>query len=829
VGEARPVVVRENGAPPCSWEAAAGAVKIVALGRATSDTERATLRQAECALVDGTARDAVGLARRVHAADPSLQAILVTPSKDRSRIERAVLFAPGLGEVWILTPEEVDPALVERASAVTRQRRSYRATHTRIEHDLAGIEPQAARRAVVSDAYLASLLAVLPDPVLSIDPEGKILSWNPAAERVLGYPRSEAVGKPLHEMLAPEDPAALARIVETTPDTLARDEIRFRGRHGEAGVGEITIVPVEAGGHRVRAVVLHDVTEERRVQAELEAQAAELEEQAAELEAAQVELEMANDDLQHANAALAVETERAEHARAEAEAANRAKSDFLATMSHEIRTPINAILGYTDLLDMGLAGPVTEKQAAQLERVRASSQHLLGLIEDILDLAKVEAGRMEVARERALAVNAIVAALALVVPQAAEKQIEIEDPCADDTSTFYVGDEDRVRQILANVLSNAVKFTGPGGTIRITCGTTREADPGVEVSNEGAWTYVRVTDTGIGIAPEEIESVFRPFEQVERGHTRTRGGTGLGLTISRQLARLMGGDLTVESEPGQGSTFTLWLPSEAVAHPPVEEVVLAQKKAECPRGLGPVGKALSGEIDAIVEAYRERLRTDPGVPRAAGLGDAELEYHASTLLADVAQSLLALEKSDVTPEHLLRDGGEIQRVISELHGAQRARLGWTEASLRREFGVLREEVEAGVQRKVSRTDDIGSALGLLGRFLEQAERISLESLRKASVEAARQRHKQGGTPVPLPLARAVQARPESRSCFPKRVSHGRAFDLAGDPIGHAHPRRADLSLWGADDLHLEPAEPSDRPSAQRLRTHRSDRGRGAWP
>jgi two-component system, OmpR family, sensor kinase len=269
-----------------------------------------------------------------------------------------------------------------------------------------------------------------------------------------------------------------------------------------------------------------------------------LERGALELEALAMELRKRNDELA---------------------AANRAKSEFLAMMSHEIRTPINAIIGYTQLLDVGVSGPTTPGQREQLTRIMASGRHLLALIDDILDLSQIEAGRLSVPRGNGVAGETADAALALVRPQALAKRITVSDLCEGDRDVLYTGDDRRVQQILVNLLANAVKFTPSGGKVALRCRLAELAPFETSTDRGGRWVAFDVDDTGIGIRPEVQQQIFRPFVQGDTGYNRPHGGTGLGLTISQQLARLMGGDLTLESEEGEGSRFTLWLPAEARA------------------------------------------------------------------------------------------------------------------------------------------------------------------------------------------------------------------------------------------------------------------------
>ncbi len=426
---------------------------------------------------------------------------------------------------------------------------------------------------------------------------------------------------------------------------------------------------------------------------------------------------------------FAVDVTAMVRARTAADAANQAKSEFLANMSHELRTPINAIIGYADLLELGIAGPLTEKQRRYLGRIRVSGEHLTGVVNQILDLAKVEAGRMTLESEAASLLEVAEAALSLVRPQAAERGVEIHLQSAAGEGLAYSGDEPRVRQILVNLLGNAIKFTEPGGRVTVTCGATTDPAPEATLPERQApWAYLRVEDTGVGIAPEQLASIFEPFVQADMGRTRSYGGTGLGLSISLRLARLMGGDLSAWSEPDSGSVFTLWLPAAPSAEP-----IVAPAPEQPRRGFAQVGERLVADNEKMLRVYVARMRTDPEVPEAQDRSDTELEDHVASLMTDIALALPILEQKG-GESAMMRDGSDIQRLIAERHGAQRVRMGWTEPALRREMTLLREVVAEHARGAADADADVEGAVAVLTRLVERAEQISVRGFRLARME-----------------------------------------------------------------------------------------------
>ena len=272
--------------------------------------------------------------------------------------------------------------------------------------------------------------------------------------------------------------------------------------------------------------------------------------------------------LDAARAAAEAERARAEAERTRAEEANQAKAAFLAVMSHELRTPLNAIGGYAQLLELGIHGPVTDAQRTALGRVQRAQSHLLGLINDVLNYAKLESGRVDYALG-VVDVRAVVAEVApLVEPQLAAKGLTLVVRLPDGPCDVWA-DREKLGQVLVNLLSNAVKFTdarhaatGAPGRVTVDLATrpgAALAGRGGEGGDSGERVFLRVSDTGRGIPREKQEAIFEPFVQVRTGYAQATEGTGLGLAISRDLARGMGGDLRVRSAEGDGATFTVAL------------------------------------------------------------------------------------------------------------------------------------------------------------------------------------------------------------------------------------------------------------------------------
>ena len=347
--------------------------------------------------------------------------------------------------------------------------------------------------------------------IFALDPTGHVLSWNAGAQRFKGYRADEIIGKhfsifyPLEDKWKPPmelDVATATGRFEEEGWRLRKDGSRFW-----ANV-VITALRDQAGTLVGFAKVTRDLTE-RKI----------------------------------------AEQQRLEDARrvAISEEANRAKAGFLAAMSHELRTPLNAIAGYTDLLLTGVGGEVTEQHRDYLERIRGSQQHLLSIINDILNFSRIEAGQLEYRVEAVSLRGVINSVVPMIEPQALAKSIAIE--WHDNTDFVASADHAKVEQILLNLLSNAVKFTRADGRIDVGC-----------ASRDGRVT-LSVADSGIGIAAEDLGAIFQPFVQVGRSLTSPHEGTGLGLAISSDLATGMGGRLDVESVVGKGSTFTLTLPS----------------------------------------------------------------------------------------------------------------------------------------------------------------------------------------------------------------------------------------------------------------------------
>jgi PAS domain S-box-containing protein len=360
--------------------------------------------------------------------------------------------------------------------------------------------------------------------------ERRILAVNESAIAAYGYSRAEFLALRIDDLRPPEDvPALIDNVRRSAPGMQQSGVWRHRRKDGTVFDAEIRSHSLDIDGRPARIVMASDVTERRRAEYALQ-------QRESELTALNLQLE----DRIYARTAELLE------AKERAEAADRVKSVFLATVSHELRTPLNSIIGFSDLLLQGLAGPVTAEQKKQLGIVRASGQHLLELIGDLLDISRIEAGALTLQQTAIDLCELLRESLEPHRKAAAERGLRFEHALLPD-GCIVCADRKRVRQVVANLLSNAVKFTDQG------C---------VAMRVERLSGHVRVTieDTGIGIDAADLAVLFEPFRRLERRGHHSREGTGLGLAIARRLTEAMGGEIGVASEPGRGSRFWFTLP-----------------------------------------------------------------------------------------------------------------------------------------------------------------------------------------------------------------------------------------------------------------------------
>lgn len=374
------------------------------------------------------------------------------------------------------------------------------------------------------------LLEAAPDAIVKVDRSGKIILMNRATESLFGYTRDELVGQPV-EILVPQ--ALRSSHVEKRSDYAHHPVTRPMGRgltlkamrkDGSEFPVEISLSPVHAGDEVRVVAIIRDVTERKRIEEELRS------------------LE------QRFNRTLADKNKELERRNREVERADKLKSEFLASMSHELRTPLHTIIGFSELLAEEIQGPLNEKQRRFVSHIHRDSKHLLELINDILDLSKIESGRVELHAEIFDGGAELKEVLDSIGPSAASKGIHLH--ASVEGSALLNADKMRFKEVLLNLLSNALKFTPSGGRITVA----------MENGNESGYYRVSVEDTGIGIPAGEHESIFDKFHQVGSTTKGVKEGTGLGLTITRHIVELHGGTIWVESEPGKGSRFTFTMP-----------------------------------------------------------------------------------------------------------------------------------------------------------------------------------------------------------------------------------------------------------------------------
>ena len=567
--------------------------------------------------------------------------------------------------------------------------------------------------------------------------------YPPRAGDLIGAPRVIRTGRP--EMVFDVSDEALAHAAHDD----AHLELLRR-----LGIRSYVIVPMVARGNVLGAMTFVTAETGRRfgeidvVMAEDLARRAAMAVDNARLHSEAVEAREAADaalvEVEHALEEATTAEEQLRDARDAAEAALHTRDEFVSTVTHEVQTPLNAIIGYLQLLEMDVSGRLGETQRSYVQRAQESARHLLRLVGDVLDFSRSETARLSVAHDQVSAAETARGALALVRPQAAGRLLTLVDLTAAAAGLRYLGDEYRVRQILVNLLSNAIKFTPGGGRVTLECRASESIPGDPRADAGGPWLLFTVSDTGEGVRAEDAERIFEPFVQGAAGLTRRHGGTGLGLPISRRLARLMGGDVTLDTAAaGAGAVFTLRLPAGAPAAEPApvdtsepgDPPARGAGRAAMRRGLAAAGELLLRQVGPTVDEFIRRARADATLGVTDELTDVDVADHLGTLIIDVANSLAILAGASGEPSELLADGSRIQRLIGELHGAQRQRLGWSEAQLTREVGLVRDVCMDTLRLALGADEHaLQAAASALERLLDERTRACLSGFRGSAGE-----------------------------------------------------------------------------------------------
>ncbi len=397
--------------------------------------------------------------------------------------------------------------------------------------------------------YLNNVLENSADIIITTNTETEIVEFNKGASRKLGYTREEIAGKKADVLWAhPLERREVLKILERH-GYIANYETQLKTKQGAPIDVSLTLSTLTDGDGKVLGTVgiSKDITEKKRLESAIEER--------------NLELQELNENLEDKVFARTKDMERANR---ELERSNMLKSRFISTISHELRTPLNSILGFSELLLEEISGSLTERQKRHINNIYSSGTHLLQLINNVLDIAKIESGKIELHYESFLVSHVVTEVEAVVQSLTDKKRQTLAIKTAD--VPFIVADRVKFKQILYNLLSNAVKFTPEGGTITLEAGVTNAANLPLQArglvffSEKNKFLVLSVKDSGIGIKREDLDRIFSEFEQVDSGLSRKYEGTGLGLSLTKRLIEVHGGEIFVDSEEGVGSTFTIVMP-----------------------------------------------------------------------------------------------------------------------------------------------------------------------------------------------------------------------------------------------------------------------------